>query len=83
MPRRSAFACWVQATLLTTARFGFSRHRFPIGGRQTEVSQNFLVWDGRVMLQPFVRFGNSVPLGIATGVAFVIGNQRFEQTHHG
>ena len=59
-------------------------HLFPIGHRQAEFGQNFLVGDWLVVLQPFVCFGEGFAFGVAQRVSVPVWRDHgFEQMNDG
>src|SRR5438128_1557358 len=62
MARMSATARSVQAIRLPIPRFGFSPHLLPVSLCQSEFRQNFLVWNGLVVLEPLVGLANGPAL---------------------
>lgn len=62
---------------------GFFVHLFPIGHGQADLRENFLMSDGLVVLEPFIRLGDRHPfcvaqpvtlLGQMMGVLFISGH---------
>lgn len=58
-------------------------HLFPIGHRQTEFRENFLLRDRLVVLEPFVGLSDGFAFGIAQSVPILAGRDHgFEQMNH-
>src|ERR1035438_3115294 len=89
MPRTSALACPVQTTRLTIAAGCFLRlrllaHLVPIGQSQSQLRQDFLMWDRLVVLEPFIGLGDGLAFGIAEGIAILVWrNHRSEERRVG
>src|SRR5450432_2852468 len=89
MPRMSAWACAVQTMRLAIAVRRFFRqrllgHLLPVVHRQAELSQNVCVRNWLVVLEPFIGFSDGLALGMAQGVAILIGrDHRLEEMNHG
>ena len=88
MPRRSDLARSVQTMRLAIAGWGLSRCRFgahllPIVHCQAEIGQDLLVRDGRVVLEPFVRFSNRFGFSLAQCIAILLRrNHCLQQVDH-
>ena len=88
MLRRSPLALSVQTMRLAIpsrrlSRCGFRAHSFPIVLRQAEICENLIMRDGRVILEPFVRFGNRFRFGLTQSVAILLRRDHcFQQVDH-